>query len=207
MRRPTILLADDHTILTEGLVSLLRERFEIVGTVADGSALVESADRLRPDVIITDVNMPSITGLEALGHLKKRGVTSKVIILTMHGEAGVAGQAVRAGASAFLLKHSAGDELIDAIDEVLNGRMYLTPAVTRDVLETLEHPGEPAMELTSRQRDVLRLIVEGRRMKEIASILGLSTRTVETHKYGMMRVLRMQSTAELVRFAIKRGLA
>ena len=194
-------------IVAEGLVKLLSERFDVVATVADGTALVEAAERLRPDIIITDLNMPSVSGLEALAQLKKRGATSKFVILTMSREASVAVKAMRAGASAFLLKVSAGDELMDAIDEVLNGRTYLSPAVTKDVLAAFDQTGGDEVELTPRQRDVLRLIVEGRRMKEIAAILDLSARTVETHKYEMMRVLGVQSTAELVALAVKRGLA
>ena len=134
-------------------------------------------------------------------------LSSKFVILTMHKEASVAAKAMRAGASAFLLKVSAGEELIDAIDEVLDGRTYLSPAVTKDVLAAFDQPRGDGIELTPRQRDVLRLIVEGRRMKEIAAILDLSARTVETHKYEMMRVLGVQSTAELVALAVKRGLA
>ena len=206
-RRPTILIADDHTIVAEGLVKLLSRRFDVVATVADGTALVEAAERLRPDIIIADLEMPSLSGLEALERLKKRGVASKFVILTMHKEASVAARAMRAGASAFLLKHSAGNELIDAIDEVLDGRTYLSPAVTKDILAALDEGRSDKIELTRRQRDVLRLIVEGRRMKEIAAILDLSARTVETHKYEMMRVLGVQSTAELVALAVKRDLA
>ena len=207
MRRPSVLIADDHTIVAEGLVKLLRDRFDVVATVVDGTALIEAAERLRPDIIVADLDMPSVSGLEALERLKKRGVTSKFVILTMHGEASVAARAMRAGASAFLLKASAGEELIDAIDEVLNGRTYLTPAVTKDVLAAaFDRTGGDEVELTPRQRDVLRLIVEGRRMKEIAAMLDLSARTVETHKYEMMRVLGVQSTAELVALAVKRGL-
>ena len=167
MRLPTVLIADDHTILTEGLVSLLKGRFDVVGTVADGQALIDAAEKLRPDVIITDVNMPSLSGLDALSRLKRHGVDSKVIILTMHGESGVAAQAIKAGAAGFLLKDSAGEELVEAIEAVLNGRVYLTPAVTRDVIETLQRPDTAQIELTPRQREVLRLIVQGQRMKEI----------------------------------------
>ena len=207
MRRPSVLIADDHTIVAEGLVKLLSRRFEVVATVADGTALIEAAERLRPDIIVADLNMPTISGLEALEQLKKRGVASKFVILTMHRDASVAARAMRAGASAFLLKHSAGNELIDAIDEVLSGRTYLAPAVTEDMLAAFGEKGGHEVELTRRQRDVLRLIIEGRRMKEIAAILDLSARTVETHKYEMMRVLGVQSTAELVALAVKRGLA
>jgi DNA-binding NarL/FixJ family response regulator len=207
MRRPTVLIADDHTIVAEGLVKLLSRRFDVVATVADGTALIEAAERLRPDIIVADLNMPSISGLEAMEQLQKRGVASKVVILTMHREASLAAKAMRAGASAFLLKHSAGNELIDAIDEVLAGGTYIAPALTRDILAAYDQPRGDDVELSRRQRDVLRLIVEGRRMKEIASILDLSARTVETHKYDMMRVLGVQSTAELVALAVKKGLA
>lgn len=207
MRRASLLLADDHTILIEGLVGLLKDRFEVVGTVADGQALVDAALRLRPDVIVADLAMPGMSGLDAMAQIKKHGLESRFVILTMHNEAVIAAKAMRAGASAFVLKHAAGDELVNAIHEVLQGRMYLTPAVTRDVLEILQSPGgRPGVELTPRQRDVLRLIVEGRRMKEIASILDLSTRTVETHKYEIMRTLGAQSTADLIRYALENGL-
>jgi DNA-binding NarL/FixJ family response regulator len=210
MRRPSVIIADDHTIVAEGLVRLLSGRFDVLATVADAPSLVEAAERLRPDVIVADLEMPSGSGLDALERLKKlkkRGVTSKFVILTMHGEAGVAARAMRAGASAFLLKHAAGDELVNAIGEVLNGRTYLTPAVTKDVLAAFEQPRPDEVQLTPRQRDVLRLIVEGRRMKEIAAALHLSARTVETHKYEMMRALSVQSTAELIALAVKKGLA
>ena len=204
--RPSVLIADDHTIVAEGLVKLLRRRFNVVATVADGAALIEAAESFRPDIIIADLNMPSISGLEALERLKKRGVASKFVILTMHKEPSVAAKAMRAGASAFLLKHSAGIELIDAIDTVLNGGTYVAPAVTRDVLAAFDERHGSVVELTRRQRDVLRLIVEGRRMKEIAAMLYLSARTVETHKYEMMRALGVQSTAELIALAVKQGL-
>jgi DNA-binding NarL/FixJ family response regulator len=206
-RRATILVADDHNILAEGLVSLLKDRFDVVGTVSDGAALVEAAHRLRPDVIVADLSMPGMSGLEAMARVKQQGVQSRVIILTMHSEAMIAARAIKAGASAFLLKQSAGDELVTAIDEVLQGRKYITPAVINDVIDGLQSPTDeaPAV-LTPRQLDVLRLIVEGRRMKEIAAVLGLSPRTVETHKYEMMRTLGAQSTADLVRYAIERKL-
>ena len=206
MRRPSILIADDHTIVAQGLVKLLTDRFDVVATVADGIALVETAERLRPDVIVTDLDMPLLSGLEALARLRKCGVPSKFVILTVHAEPTIAARAMRAGASAYLLKHAAGEQLIDAIDEVLQGRSYLAPAVTRDVLAVFEAGHEPEAALTPRQRDVLRLIVEGRRMKEIAARLELSPRTVETHKYEMMRTLGVESTAELIALAVKRSL-
>ncbi len=206
VRRPSVLIADDHTIVAEGLVKLLSRRFNVIGTVADGSALIEAAERLRPDIIVADLNMPSMGGLEALERLKQRGVASKFVILTMHKDASIAAKAMRAGASAFLLKHSAGNELIGAIDQVLNGGTYIAPAVAIDALEAFDQKRGAGGELTKRQRDVLRLIIAGRRMKEIAATLDLSARTVETHKYEMMRVLGVESTAELVALAVKRGI-
>jgi DNA-binding NarL/FixJ family response regulator len=206
MRRHTVLIAEDHKIVAEGLVKLLDERFEVVAVVTDGKALVEAAERFRPDVIVSDVKMPSLSGLEAMEHLKKRGAASKFVFLTMHTEAGVAARAMRSGASAFVPKHSAGEDLIGAIGEVLSGRTYLAPAVTKDVLDAFEAGKGEEVAITPRQRDVLRLIVQGQRMKEIAVTLDLSARTVETHKYEMMRALGVQSTAELVALAVKQGL-
>ena len=208
MRRTTILLADDHAIVKEGLVSLLKEHgFDVVGAVGDGQALIDAAKRFQPDVIITDISMPKLSGLDALTRLTTSQIPSKVIILTMHDDADVATRAVRAGASGFLLKEAAGDELVNAIHQVMRGRIYLSPAVTRDVITRIASPGGPAEpKLTPRQLDVLRLMLQGQRMKEIALALDLSPRTVESHKYEMMQVLGVRTTAELVRYAISRGL-
>jgi two-component system, NarL family, response regulator NreC len=204
-RRTTVLVADDHAIVMEGLVSLLKEHdFDVVGAVRDGEQLIEAARRLKPDVIVTDLSMPGLTGLDVLVKLKAERIDSKVVVLTMYSDAGRATTALKAGASAFLLKESAGEELVKAIHEALQGRVYLTPAVTRAVIERMaESGGEPAPHLTPRQLDVLRLIVKGQRMKEIAASLDLSTRTVETHKYEMMHALGVKSTAELVRYALE----
>jgi DNA-binding NarL/FixJ family response regulator len=185
---------------------LLQPRFDVVGTVRDGQALVEAAERLQPDVIITDVSMPVMSGLDALARVKKQGLQARVVFLTMHNEPEIAARAVRAGAAGFLLKHAAGEELVHAIEEVLQGRMYLSPAVIKDVIDLLQSPAPAEVTLSDRQRDVLRLIVAGKRMKEVAAALNLSTRTVETHKYDIMRTLGVQSTAELVRYAIERRL-
>jgi DNA-binding NarL/FixJ family response regulator len=208
MRRTTVLLADDHTIVTEGLAALLAKHdYDVVGTVGDGHQLIDAATRLRPDVIVTDLSMPGLTGLDVLARLKAERVESKVIILTMHNDADVASLAMRGGASGFLLKESAGDELLAAIRQVLQGRVYLTPALTKAVMERMAGAsGAAEPQLTVRQRDVLRLIVKGQRMKEIAANLGLSVRTVETHKYEMMETLRLHSTAELVRYSLDRRL-
>jgi len=204
MRRYTVLIADDHAIVKEGLVTLLKEHdFDVVGAVGNGQQLIDAALRLRPDLIVTDLSMPGLSGIDALNRLKTEHVDSKVIVLTMHQDADLAARALRAGASAFLLKHSAGEELLNAIQQTLEGRVYLTPTLTREVLERMAFSSDPAEpQLTARQRDVLRLIVEGRRMKEIAEALQLSARTVETHKYQMMQSLGVSSTAELVKYAI-----
>ena len=204
MRRTTILLADDHAIVKEGLVSLLKEHgFDVVGAVGDGQALVDAVKSLRPDVIITDVSMPKLSGLEAITRLTAADMPSKIIVLTMHNDAELATRALRAGASGFLLKEAAGEELANAIRQVTQGRVYLSPAVTREVINRIASPVERAEpQITPRQREVLRLMLLGQRMKEIAATLDLSPRTVESHKYEMMQVLGVRSTAELVRYAI-----
>jgi DNA-binding NarL/FixJ family response regulator len=203
-RRTTVLVADDHAIVMEGLVSLLKEHdFDVVGAVGDGQKLIEAALQLRPDVIVTDLSMPVLGGLDVLAKFKEHDIKSKVVVLTMHNDAARATQALKSGASAFLIKESAGEELVTAINQALQGRVYLTSAVTRAVIERMtEAGGRSVSDLTPRQLDVLRLIVKGQRMKEIANSLNLSTRTVETHKYEMMDALGLHSTAELVRYAI-----
>jgi DNA-binding NarL/FixJ family response regulator len=207
MHRAKVLLADDHVIMAEGLATLLNGHVDVVGTVGDGRQLLEATRELRPDVIVADMAMPVLSGLEALRQLKAERIDAKVIFLTMHADAQLATEALRAGASGYVLKYSAGEELIRAIQEVVEGRVYLTPLLTKDVITTLTEPTtQPALPLTPRQREVLRLIAEGRRMKEIAATLQLSTRTVETHKYEMMRALGVDSTAALVRYAIQLGL-
>src|SRR5262245_37839268 len=210
MSKPRVLLADDHTIVAEGLRSLLEDEFEFVGAVSDGRALLEAARKLKPDVIVVDISMPLLNGLDAARQLKRDGGAAKLIFLTMHGEAQLAAEAFRAGASGYLLKSSAGEELITAIHEVVKGRAYVTPLITRDVLSFLmqngSHPDHLSIKLTPRQREVLQLVAEGRTMKEIASILNISTRTVESHKYEMMEGIGVQTNAELVQYAIKIGM-
>ncbi len=206
MAIPRVLIADDHTIVAQGLESLLRESFQFVGTVTDGRAMLEAADRLKPDVIVADISMPLLNGLDATRQLKSSGSTAKVVILTMHADPHLATEAFRAGASAFLLKQSAGEELVKAIHEILQGRAYLTPLIAKDMITVLmESKGEPSGEikLTPRQREVLQLVAEGRTMKEVATILSISSRTAETHKYEMMQVLGVKTTAELVQHAIR----
>jgi DNA-binding NarL/FixJ family response regulator len=207
MRRTKVLLADDHAIVAEGLATLLKSHVDLVGTVGDGVQLLEAARELQPDVIVADIAMPVLSGLEALHQLKAECIAAKVIFLTMHADAQLAAEALRAGASGYVLKHSAGEELIRAIHAVLDGQVYLTPLLTKDVITTLTEPTpQPTVPLTTRQKEVLQLIAAGRRLKEIAAALQLSTRTVETHKYQMMRALGVDSTAGLVRYAIQLGL-
>src|SRR5687767_1482442 len=208
MRKHTVLVADDHVIVREGLVGLLKENdFDVVAAVGDGNALLAAARRFRTDLIVTDLSMPGPSGLDVVERLKAERIDSKVIVLTMHHDAELATRAMRAGASAYLLKHSAGEELLTAIRQAIEGRTYLTPTLTREVIERMSSaPDRAGPHLTLRQREVLRLILEGRRMKEIAAALQLSARTVETHKYQMMQTLGVESTAELIRYAIEHRL-
>jgi len=206
--RATVLLADDHAILLEGLVTLLQREFTLAGTVTDGSRLIEAARKLRPDVIVTDLAMPGMSGLEALHRLKVDKIPAKVIFLTMHADAQLAAEALRAGASGFVVKHAAGKELVAAIHEALRGGTYVTPQLSSEVLHRLaEHGPAGAGPLTARQREVVVLLAAGRTMKEVAATLGLSPRTVETHKYQIMETLGLKTTADLIRYAMDHGLA
>jgi len=207
-RRTTVIVADDHAIVREGLVSLLREHdFDVLEAIGDGQLLLEAARRRRPDVIVTDISMPGLSGLDVLERLKSERVTSKVIVLTMHHDTAMATRAIRAGVCGFVLKQSAGEELVDAIRHALSGHMYITPALVGQVIDRIgEAPGRSEPQLTPRQRDVLRLILRGLSIKEIAANLGLSARTVETHKYEMMQSLGVHSTTQLVTFAMEHRL-
>ena len=203
MRRPTVLLADDHVVFTDGIIRILKERFDVVGTVTDGRSILEAASRLRPDVIVTDISMPTLSGLEGLRQLKANHDESRVIFLTMHADARLAAEAFRLGAKGFVLKQSSADELVKAMEAVLAGHTYMSSVLTEEVLALMSDPTTSSgAELSSRQKEVLRLIVNGHRTKEIAANLNLSPRTVETIKYEMMRELKVHSTSELVKYAI-----
>ena len=210
MKKPRVLLADDHKIVIEGLKNLLRDEFEIVGSVEDGRALVEQASTLYPDVIVADISMPRLNGIEAARQIKKNAKNIKIVFLTMHPDATYAANAFEAGASGFVLKHSASSELIRAIREAIKGRTYVTPLIAGDLIYTYQEAGSPEKNLfkkiSPRQREVLQLLAEGKSAKEIASILNIATRTVEFHKYRMMEQLNIKTSAELVRYAIKHGI-
>jgi DNA-binding NarL/FixJ family response regulator len=209
-RRPRVLLADDHLLVAEALKSLLTPEFDLVGVVEDGRSLVEAAGRLQPDVIVADITMPHLNGFDALAQLRQGGDRTPVVFLTMHRDVTFARRALDAGASGFVLKHSASVELVAAIRAALQGKTYLTPQLAGEVLEAMkegpEHSGDPVASLTPRQREVLQLLAEGRSAKEIASGLGISARTVEFHKYQIMETLDLHTNAELIHFAIKHGL-
>jgi DNA-binding NarL/FixJ family response regulator len=208
--RPRVLLADDHLMVAEALKSLLTPEFDLVGVVEDGRALIEAAGTLQPDVIVADVTMPHLNGIDALIHLRQGGDRTPVVFLTMHRDVSFARRALDAGASGFVLKHSASAELVTAIRAALQGKTYLTPQLAGEVLEAMkegpEQAGDPVASLTPRQREVLQLLAEGRSAKEIAAGLGISARTVEFHKYQMMETLGLHTNAELIHFAIKYGL-
>lgn len=202
--RPKVLLADDHAMVADGLGRLIGDVADLVGQVNDGVQLIAETRRLKPDIVVTDITMPGRSGIDAMRELKAEGCAARFIFLTIHTEADLAAEAMRSGASGYLLKQAAGDELIDAIQAVMGGRTYLTPLITQEVLERLASPADTAArQLTPRQRDVLRLLAQGKRMKEIAAELDLSVRTVENHKAHLMQILALESTADLVRFAIK----
>jgi DNA-binding NarL/FixJ family response regulator len=208
--RPRLLIADDHLLVAEALRSLLTPEFDLVGVVEDGRALVEAARTLRPDVIVADISMPQLNGIEALIQLRQGGDDVPVVFLTMHRDVTFARRALDAGASGFVLKHSAPVELIVALRAALEGRTYLTPQLAGEVLESMKQgasrAGHPLALLTPRQREVLQLLAEGSPAKVIAAKLSISARTVEFHKYQTMEVLGLHSNTELIHYAIKHGL-
>ncbi len=209
MPRLRILLADDHTFLLQACAKMLEPDFEIPALFTDGRALLEAAPALKPDVIILDIGMPVLNGLDAGRELKKRLPAVKLIFLTMYPEADLAREAIRAGASGYLLKTSAASELVKAIQEARRGRVYITPTIARAMEEAfIENPKgkQVSKELTPRQREVLQLLAEGRPMKEAAYILDVSTRTIAFHKYRMMDQLGLRSSAELIQFAVSKHL-
>ena len=210
MKKTRVLLADDHKIVLEGLKSLLAGEFEVVGSVEDGRTLVDQAATLHPDVIVADISMPQLNGIEAARQIKKADKNVKIVFLTMHPDATYAANAFEVGASGFVLKHSAPSELITAIHEAMKGKTYVTPLIAGDLIRTYQEGGSPQKDLfkkiSPRQREILQLLAEGKSGKEIASILDISTRTVEHHKYRMMEQLNIKTSAELVQYAVKHGI-
>jgi len=210
LARPRILLADDHRVVAEGLKSLLLTDFDLLEVVEDGRTLVESAVRLRPDVVVADISMPNLNGIEALTQLRREIPDIRVVFLTMHTEVAYARRAMEAGARGYVLKHSAPAELVAAIWAALKGHTYVTPVLAGQVMQSMRvdpgHERDPSAALTSRQREILQLLAEGNSAKEIAGTLKISTRTVEYHKYHMMENLGIRTNAELVHFALKHGI-
>ncbi len=205
MGKPRVVLADDHALVLGAFEKLLADECEIVGQVGDGRALVATVEALKPDVVVLDISMPLLNGLEAGRQIKQKLRTVKLVYLTMNEDPDLAAEAFRAGASGYLLKGSAASELSTAIREVTQGRSYITPLVAEGLVEALQHAAEqkPGANLTPRQREVLQLLAEGHSMKEAAALLNLTPRTVAFHKYQMMEQLKLKSTAELIQYAVK----
>jgi len=206
--RPRVIVADDHTLVAEACKKLLDAEYDVVATVGDGRTLVRAAAALKPQVIIVDISMPLLNGLDAGQQIKKLVPSVKLVYLTMNQDADLAAEAFRYGASGYLLKTCAASELTTAVREVLKGKSYLSPAIAKDTVDFLLRQNEEIVdegaELTERQREVLQLLAEGKSMKEVGNVLNLTTRTVAFHKYRIMQVLHAHSNAELVRYAIKK---
>jgi DNA-binding NarL/FixJ family response regulator len=209
MIRPRVLLADDHQMLADALKSVVEPRCEVVGTVSDGRALLEAATRLQPDIVVLDIGMPQLNGLDAGRQLKQALPNTKLIFMTMLEDPYLVGEAYRAGASAFLLKEAAVSELTEAIDRVVKGGTYTTPSAAEGLSNiSLRDPKnrEHAPQPTSRQREVIQLLAEGHSMKQVAAELKITTRTVAGHKYAVMELLQLKTNADLVQYAIEHGI-
>lgn len=210
MKKPRVLLADDHTFVLEGFKKLLEEQCDLVGSVEDGRALVEAAIKLQPDLVILDISMPRLNGIEAAKKLKKQLPGVKLIFVTMHADSAYVNEAFKAGASGYLLKRSAATELGQAVQSAMSGHFYVTPLVAKDVVSFFLKPGQSPLptidDLTTRQREILQLVAEGFSAKEIADQLKVSHRTVEFHKAKVMEQLNLHTTADLVKYAIAHGL-
>jgi DNA-binding NarL/FixJ family response regulator len=207
MTRTSVLLADDHVMLMDGLVPLIRQEFDVVGVARDGRAMLEMARQYRPNVIVTDISMPHLNGIDAARILLKEASSAKLLFLSMHADLPLVEEAFRAGASGYLLKICSADEFVRAIQCVAKGTTYITPLLAGDLISNLLTAGTAETHrdapLTLRQREVLQLLAEGKTMKEVAGQLGISTRTAESHKYEIMRQLGVQTTAALIRYAVR----
>jgi DNA-binding NarL/FixJ family response regulator len=209
MRPPRVLLADDHEILVDGLKSVLEPQYEVVGIALDGRALLEAAAKLQPDIIVLDIAMPELNGLDAARQIRQSMPKVKLIFLTVNKDPYIVKEAFRAGASAFLLKQSAALELTEAIRQVLKGGTYVTPRISEGLSNISLRPPkdrEHAPEPTPRQREVIQLLAEGRSMKQVADALHITPRTVAEHKYKVMELLQLKSNSDLVQYAIKHGI-
>ncbi|HVH25463.1 MAG TPA: response regulator transcription factor [Vicinamibacterales bacterium] len=206
MSRPRVLLADDHTLLLAAFQKLLADDCEIVGAVSDGRSMLEVACSTKPDLVIADIAMPLLNGLDAARQIKQLLPQTRIIFLTMNEDPDMAAEALRAGASGYLLKRSAASELLTAIREAMARRIYITPLITEGLVHSMMHGPDaklPEEQLSPRQREVIQLVAEGRSMKEIGTILNIAPRTVAFHKYRLMEQLHIKTTAELIQFAIK----
>ena len=209
--KPRVVVADDHRIVLEGLVKILEPAFEIAGHAVDGPSLVQVASALRPDVIVADVAMPGFNGIEAVRRLREAGLEPRVVLLTMYDDLEFATQALQEGVLGFVLKRSASSELVQAVRHALEDRVYVTPSIATDVFAALASkrsaPAAPAGQvLTQRQREVVQHITQGLSARQISDQLGISPRTVEYHKYRIMNVLGLKTTAELIRYGLEHGM-
>jgi DNA-binding NarL/FixJ family response regulator len=209
MTPPTVFIADEHRVLVEGLRRLLEPEFRVVGSSDGGRELVEQVAGCRPDVVLIDISMPQLNGIDAVGLLRKRGCRSKLVMLTMHADAEFVSEALRAGANGYLLKLCDPEEILTGLREVLLGRRYVAAQLAEGMFEA--HAGRlqdtlPEVRLTEREREVLQLLAEGMRVKEAAAVLNVSPRTIEFHRYNMAKKLGVKTVAELTRYAVKRGL-
>lgn len=209
MKLPRVILADDHTVLTEALRAFLQSSCEIVATASDGRELVRAALSLNPDLVVIDVAMPPLNGLDAARQLREKNPEIKIIFLTMNEDPDIANEAMHLGSSGFLLKSSAGSELLHAIQQALKGKRYVSERIMRAMEESFIRGNGPRAQgkaPTPREREVIQLLAEGKPMKEVAHILNVSERTVAFHKYRAMERLRLKSTAELIQYAVKTGM-
>jgi len=207
MKKPTVILADDHTLVLEGFRRLLETHCELLATVGDGQRLLQAVAQHRPDIVILDISMPVMNGIEAARTLKAKFPSMKLVFVTMHADPAYIRAAFQAGASGYILKQSLSDELTQALHTVLRGQTYVTPLIAKDVVDgVLSNDNQPLIELTARQQEVLQLIVDGLSAKDIAAKLSISHRTVEFHKAQLMQQLDLHSTVELIKFALTNGL-
>lgn len=206
----TILIADDHGIVIDGLRKLLEPGYEVLGAVSDGRQVLPEVQRLNPELVLLDISLPSLNGIDVTRQLREAGCACKVLILTMHPDATLAREAIDAGASGYILKSSPAAELTNAIAEIFLGRTYLSPAVTKELLDIMSKPAEAHhnawARLTPRQREVLQLLAEGRSHKEVAAILNISVKTAEYHKYALLEALGLKTNADLVQYAVRHGI-